>query len=101
VNQLELDLQKFTRELEPYRKRKARIELRHAVLLVIDMQNYFPRIIQPVLQNILKIIQACRQANVPIIFTQHGHAKQAPDGGVLGQWWGELIIEGSISVRPA
>jgi len=92
---MKLDLEKILRELEPYRKRKARIELKHAGFLVIDMQNYFRRIIQPVLGNILRVIQSCRQGNVPIVFTQHGHAKQASDGGALGEWWGELIIDGT------
>jgi len=92
---MKLDLQKILKELTPYRERRAGIDPKHAALLAIDMQNYFHRIIQPVLQNILKIIQACRRANVPIIFTQHGHAKQASDGGALGEWWGELIIDGT------
>ena len=92
---MKLDLEKILRELEPYRERKARIDLKHAGLLVIDMQNYFRRIIQPVLGNILRVIQSCRQGNVAVVFTQHGHAKQASDGGALGEWWGELIIDGT------
>jgi isochorismate hydrolase len=52
-------------------------------------------VIQPVLGNILRVIQSCRRGNVPIVFTQHGHAKQASDGGALGEWWGELIIDGT------
>jgi isochorismate hydrolase len=92
---MKLDLEKILKELIPYRERKARINPKRATLLVIDMQNYFHRIIQPVLQNILSVIQSCRQGNVPIIFTQHGHMGQAPDGGSLGHWWGELIIDGS------
>jgi hypothetical protein len=53
---MKLDLEKILREVEPYRERKARIDLKHASLLVIDMQNYFRRIIQPVLGNILRVI---------------------------------------------
>ena len=92
---MKLDLEMILQELSAYRERKTVIDLKHAALLVIDMQNYFRRIIQPVLGNILRVIQSCRQGNVPIIFTQHGHTDPAKDGGVLGEWWGELIINGT------
>ena len=92
---MKLDLEKILKELKPYRERKTRIDLKHAALLVIDMQNYFRRIVQPVLPNILKVIQSCRGRNIPIIFTQHGHTTQARDGGALEEWWGELIIDGT------
>ena len=91
---MKLDLEKILKELKPYRDRQTLIDPKHVSLLVIDLQDYFKRIVQPVLGNILKVIQACRKAKVPIIFTQHGHA-DASDGGVLYQWWRELIIEGT------
>jgi isochorismate hydrolase len=92
---MKLDLEKILKELKPYRERKAVIDPKHAVLFVIDMQNYFHRIIQPVLGNILEVIQSCRQGNIPIIFTQHGHTDPASDGGLLGKWWGQMIIGGT------
>jgi len=92
---MKLDLEKILKELKPYRERKTRIDLNHAALLVIDMQNYFRRIFQPILPNILEVIQSCRGRNISIIFTQHGHTTQAPNGGALGEWWGELIINGT------
>jgi isochorismate hydrolase len=92
---MKLDLEKILRELKSYRERKVMIDPRHAALLVIDMQNYFHRIIQPVLRNILEVIQSCRQRNMPIIFTQHGHTHPASDGGLLGEWWGQVIIDGT------
>jgi len=94
---MKVDLQKILKELSPYRERKATIDAKHAALLVIDIQNYFHRIVQPVLQNILRVIHSCRQRDVPIIFTQHGHTDPASDGGILGEWWGELIIDGTES----
>ena len=90
---MKLDLEKILKELKPYRERKAVIDPKHAALLVIDLQNFFHQIIQPILENILQVIQSCRKENVPILFTQHGHTKQRSDGGVLGEWWGELIID--------
>jgi len=47
------------------------------------------------LGNFLRVIQSCRQENVPIILTQHGHMKQTSEGEILRQWWGELIVHGT------
>jgi isochorismate hydrolase len=92
---MNLNLKKILKELDSYRERKANLDQKHAALLAIDMQNFFHRIAQPVLENILRVIQSCRQKNIPVIFTQHGHTKPESDGGVLREWWGELIISGT------
>jgi len=92
---MKLNLQKILKELQPYRERKGTIDPKHVALLVIDMQNYFRRMIQPILENISVVIQACRQKNIPIVFTQHGHTDPTSDGGALSQWWGEVIRHGT------
>lgn len=92
---MRFDLEKILKELKPYREKKAQIDPKHAALLAIDMQNFFHHIAQPVLGNILRAIQSCRENNVPVIFTQHGHTAPDADGGILGEWWGELIIGGT------
>jgi isochorismate hydrolase len=92
---MKFELDKILKELKPYRERKAWIDPQQAALLTIDMQNYFNRIARPVLSNILKVTQTCRQRNIPVIFTQHGHTEPDSDGGILGEWWGELIIGGT------
>jgi len=92
---MKFEFEKILKELKPYRERKARINPQQAALLAIDMQNYFSRIAQPVLKNILRVTQTCRQKNIPVIFTQHGHTEPEKDGGVLGEWWGELIVNGT------
>jgi len=92
---MKLDLEKILKELEPYRERRTKIIRKHAALIVIDMQNFFHRIVRPILGNILRVIQSCRKGNVPIIFTQHGHTDPDRDGGLLGQWWGQMIISGT------
>ena len=89
------DLEKILKELKPYRERRARIDPKHSALLVIDLQNYFQQIVQPVLGNIQNVIQFCRQKKIPVIFTQHGHTDAASDGGVLGEWWGQVILHGT------
>ena len=92
-------LDRLLQELEPYRQRKAEIQQGRAALLVIDLQNYFREMVRPVLSNILKVIQSCRQGNIPIFFTQHGHSDAAVDGGMLAQWWGQLILYGTEDWR--
>ena len=89
------DLEKILRELKPYRKRKAVIDPKRTALLAIDIQNFFHRIVRPVLGNIQNVIQVCRQENIPIIFTQHGHTDPPSDSGALGAWWGQVILHGT------
>lgn len=72
-------------------------EGRTAVLLV-DLQEYFRGIIDPILENILELVSITRRKNIPLFFTRHGHA-QGKDHGMLGQWWADLIIEGSQDAR--
>lgn len=92
---MKLSPDKMLEELKPYRARKAAVDPEQACLLVIDLQNYFKQIVQPVLKNILKVIQFCRKKNISIIFTQHGHTDPSSDGGSLEKWWGELIMAGT------
>jgi isochorismate hydrolase len=92
---MKFELEKILKELKPYRERKVQIDPQHCALLAVDLQNYFHRIAQPVLKNILKTIHTCRAQNIPVIFTQHGHTEPDSDGGILGEWWGGLIIAGT------
>lgn len=92
---MKFDLAKILDEISPYRDRKAFPDQKHTALLVIDMQNYFRKIAKPIVLNVLNVIQSCRRKNIPIIFTQHGHRSPAEDGGILSQWWGEIIIKGT------
>jgi isochorismate hydrolase len=92
---MKLELEKILKELKPYRERKAQIDFQHCALLAIDLQNYFHRIAQPVLKDILRVIHTCRPKNIPVIFTQHGHTDPDSDGGILGEWWGEVIVGGT------
>ena len=77
---MKLHLEKILKELKPYWERKAVIDPEHAALLVIDIQN---------------VIQFCRQENIPIIFTRHGHTDPPSDSGALGAWWGQVILHGT------
>jgi len=92
---MKLNLEEMLKELTPYREKKAIPDFTHTCLLVIDLQNYFRRIILPILKNLQRVIETCRSFRLPIIFTQHGHKEPSRDGGELGRWWGELILEGT------
>lgn len=92
---MKLDLKMIMNELTTYRERRADLHIKHTALLVIDLQNYFYRFIQPVLKNIQRVIQSCREKGIPIIFTQHGHTDVTLDGGVLREWWGQVILQGT------
>ena len=72
-------------------------EGRTAVLL-IDLQEYFREIIDPILENILGLIPIAREKNIPLFFTRHGHHPEK-EHGMLGRWWSDLIIEGSQDAR--
>jgi isochorismate hydrolase len=72
-------------------------EGRTAVLL-IDLQEYFRGIINPILDNITHLVSATREKKLPLLFTQHGH-EPGTSRGMLGRWWGDLIIKGSDDAR--
>lgn len=67
-------------------------------LLLIDLQEYFRPVAQEILPTILSILTAARKRNLPIFFTRHRHLK-GEDTGMLGQWWGDLIWEGTFESR--
>jgi nicotinamidase-related amidase len=66
-----------------------------SALLVIDMQRYFAGIAAPILETVRRSVAACHERGVLVVFTRHGHADPARDGGMLGRWWGDLIQEGT------
>ncbi|MFS7943215.1 putative isochorismatase [Helianthus anomalus] len=66
-----------------------------SVVLIIDMQNYFSTIANPIIPPLTSTIQTCRRASIPIIFTRHCH-KSPADYAMLGEWWNnDLIIDGT------
>jgi isochorismate hydrolase len=77
--------------------RQASIRKQQAALLVIDMQEFFREMVQPIIRNIKITIDACRRAKVPVIFTQHGYEDPEKESGMLDQWWSDHIITGSES----
>jgi isochorismate hydrolase len=85
----------YLNKINRYNVRPAWPKPDRCALLVIDMQQYFLSIATPVVGNVLSIIEACRSVDVRTIFTRHGHKDVSKDGGMLAEWWGDLIEYGS------
>jgi len=66
-----------------------------SALLVVDMQEHFASIAEPIVSTVRDAVIACRALGVGVVFTQHGHTDPAADGGRLGEWWGDLIEVGT------
>ncbi|MFP3870369.1 MAG: isochorismatase family protein [Syntrophobacteria bacterium] len=85
----------YLAQISRYNVRQARPTADRTALLVIDMQHYFRALAATVLVNVLSLLRVCRTEGVPVFFTRHGHHDPAADGGMLGRWWGDLIVYGS------
>jgi isochorismate hydrolase len=79
--------------------RQAQLSIDQTALLVIDMQEYFRSMVTDIIPNLRGLISVCRDSGVPVIYTQHGHEDPPQDGGMLGEWWGDLILKGTESAR--
>nr|GLL31868.1 nicotinamidase 2-like [Ipomoea trifida] len=88
--------------MSSYRKydvRKRDPDPKSAVLLVIDMQNYFYSMAKPILPAIKATIDLCRQQSMRVIFTRHRH-KSPDDYGMLYEWWdGDLIMDSTVEAE--
>ena len=60
------------------------VDLAHAALLIIDMQEHFRPIAAGVVTELNATIGAFRAAGLPVVFTQHGHRNAQLDSGQLG-----------------
>lgn len=80
-----------------------------SALLVIDMQRVF---VDPhgssflpmsaaSSERLLAVIDSCRRAGVPVIFTRHLHEYPERDGGAMSRWWRSLIVAGSADSELA
>jgi len=50
---------------------------------------------QDILPELKELIRVFRESKLKVIYTQHSHEDPTIDGGVLGEWWGDLIIKGT------
>jgi isochorismate hydrolase len=85
----------YLAQIGRYNLRRARPAVDRIALLVIDMQGYFRVLAGSILANVHALLEACDRRGIPVFFTRHGHHDPAVDGGMLREWWGELIRYGS------
>jgi isochorismate hydrolase len=78
-----------------YDKREFCLNPEKCALLVIDMQEFFRGIAEPVIDNVKKVITECRNRDMRIIYTRHGHRDITLDGGMLAVWWSRYARYGS------
>jgi len=90
-----MDWEKITAGLNT---RPWQIRPQGAGLLLIDMQEYFRPLAREIMPGILSVLAAARKLGIPVFFTRHRHLKYE-DTGMLGQWWGDLIWEGTLESR--
>lgn len=89
----------MAKSYEKYVTRERAPDAKKAVLLVIDMQEYFRGMATPILPAIERTIELARKAHIPVIYTQHSH-EGPEDYGMLDEWWnGNLIKAGSPEVE--
>ena len=85
----------YLQEIKTYNTRIAWPNPAKSALLVIDLQEYFLPMLSPIIGNILSLIESCRAKGIKIIYTRHGHKDSDKDGGMLLEWWGEVITHGT------
>ncbi|KAE8672725.1 Nicotinamidase 2 [Hibiscus syriacus] len=82
-----------------YEIRKRDPNPKAAALLVIDLQNYFSSVANPILPNVITTINLCRRASIPVFFTRHNH-KSPADYGMLVEWWNnDLLFDGTFDAE--
>ncbi|MFH1728157.1 MAG: isochorismatase family protein [Pseudomonadota bacterium] len=64
-----------------------------SVLLVIDMQNYFKSIIDPIIDSVKAVIDFAQEISIQTIYTKHGHVDPLKDAGMLYEWWDEHLLK--------
>ncbi len=70
------------------------MDLKRTALLVIDMQEYFRSIGAGIVDNVNRLIDLCHTGGAAVIYTRHGIENPEKDGGMLLEWWGEVIRPG-------
>lgn len=87
--------------IAPYNFRERQISPGQAALLIIDMQKFFlspgntaytPSGLE-VLPNVKMLLEECRRAAIPVLYTRHEHFDIQIDTGAMGGWWPEHCMQ--------
>jgi ureidoacrylate peracid hydrolase len=85
-------------EIRPHNVHRMTLRKKRACLLVVDMQNEFLAApggdffhnADDIIPNVKRVMGACREAGIPVIYTGHRHEDPAVDGGMTAEWWPEI-----------
>ncbi|XP_030547592.1 nicotinamidase 2-like [Rhodamnia argentea] len=79
-----------------YNIRTRKPDPKSCALLVIDVQNHFASMADPILPALNATIRLCRRASIPVLFTRHCDADPS-DYPMLAEWWGHdtRILDGT------
>ncbi len=89
--------------ISPYNQHEMELNIESSALLLVDCQNYFldesngGNCIGGIaaLPNMKRLQEAFRASGRPVIFTRHIHHPDGIDAGILGWWWGDMIVDGT------
>jgi nicotinamidase-related amidase len=90
-------------EISAFNLHKMKLDVSKAALLVTDMQRHFLHEGSPVyteggpaiVNNIRRLIDAFREVGRPVIYTRHVHSSNGYDAGLIGEWWSDMIVDGT------
>jgi nicotinamidase-related amidase len=104
-------IKEWKKKVEPYNFHFMKPDPEKTALLVIDMQrcflepgaSAFTQGAPPILPNVRRLIETFRESDLPVIFSTHVHKDLKYDGGMMAQWWGSNIMEGTAEaeIHPA
>lgn len=100
---VEAKSREWLKKIEPFNQHKMELNAERAVLLVIDMQDFFLDESSPtftcgglaILPKLRGLISVFRENERPVIYTRHVHNPQLNDAGIMGWWWEGMCLEGS------
>jgi isochorismate hydrolase len=94
-----VEIDEILRQLSSRFPRRARPRPEQSALLVVDMQEHFRPMAGEILPRLVELIAVCRRQGLPVIFTRHAHRNKQADGGMLAQWWGQVILADTPDAR--
>jgi nicotinamidase-related amidase len=92
---LERSSARWKEALAPHLRPFPRPDPDRTALLVIDPQVQFYEMLKPVLPNLLSVVEHFRGNSRPVVITRHRHKDPAVDGGMMAEWWSDLLIDGT------
>jgi len=89
--------------IRPHNQHEMQLNPAASALLVVDMQRFFMDAGSPtftpggpaIISTLKRLIAAFRDAERPVLFTQHVHHPDDLDSGIMGWWWQGKCLEGT------